>query len=60
MATELSSSPLCFICHKPVQIESAAADEHGRSVHGECYFLKIIAAKPMPPNSPDARGQAKE
>jgi hypothetical protein len=35
------ANPICAICEKPVSLESAKADEHGCTVHEECYVLKI-------------------
>jgi hypothetical protein len=55
MATELKSLPPCFVCNKPVHLESATTDEQGRIVHGECYFLKIISAKPMRTNREESK-----
>ena len=46
MSTEMPYSPICYICKKPVSIESRTTDENGRTVHGGCYFLKITARKP--------------
>ncbi|HEV2400306.1 MAG TPA: hypothetical protein VGS27_25435 [Candidatus Sulfotelmatobacter sp.] len=33
--------PFCPICNKPVSLETAKADEHGRAVHEECYLLSL-------------------
>jgi hypothetical protein len=33
--------PICSICNKPVEIETATADEHGKAVHEECWLLKM-------------------
>jgi hypothetical protein len=32
---------LCSICEKPVSLESAKADEYGRTIHEDCYALKM-------------------
>jgi hypothetical protein len=32
----------CAICNKPVNIEAAATDDKGKTVHRECYVLKIV------------------
>jgi len=32
---------LCSICEQPVSLESAKADEYGRTIHEECYALKM-------------------
>jgi hypothetical protein len=31
----------CSICEQPVSLESAKADEYGRTIHEECYALKM-------------------
>jgi hypothetical protein len=31
----------CSICERPVSLESAKADEYGRTIHEECYALKM-------------------
>jgi hypothetical protein len=49
MTASVSSSPTCYICKKAVNIESATADELGRTVHAGCYFLKIVAKPASPP-----------
>ena len=33
--------PACAICGQPVPLETAKADEDGRSVHEQCYVLKL-------------------
>jgi hypothetical protein len=33
--------PTCVICHQPVSLETAKTDERGRTVHEECYLLKL-------------------
>lgn len=33
--------PFCPICNKPVPLEIANTDEHGRAVHEECYLLSL-------------------
>jgi hypothetical protein len=41
---------LCFICGKPVPLESANTNEYGRAVHEECYVLRMKleqATKPV-------------
>ena len=35
------SQLLCPICGKPVPLESAKTDEHGQSIHEDCYVLKL-------------------
>jgi hypothetical protein len=36
-----SETVRCSICEKPVSLESAKADEYGRTIHEECYTLKM-------------------
>lgn len=36
-----SQNVRCSICEKPVSLESAKADEYGRTIHEECYALKM-------------------
>lgn len=31
----------CSICEQPVSLESAKTDEYGRTIHEECYALKM-------------------
>jgi hypothetical protein len=35
------SSPLCVICHNPVELEISKTDENGHAVHESCYVLKL-------------------
>ena len=30
----------CSICNKPVDLESAKTDDHGKAVHEQCYLLR--------------------
>jgi hypothetical protein len=34
----------CSLCSKPVALESAKADDHGKIVHEQCY-VRIAAGK---------------
>jgi hypothetical protein len=36
-----SGNVRCSICEKPVSLECAKADEYGRTIHEECYALKM-------------------
>jgi len=36
-----SKTVCCSICEQPVSLESARADEYGRTIHEECYTLKM-------------------
>jgi hypothetical protein len=33
--------PICAICHKPANLATALIDQHGNTVHEECYVLKL-------------------
>jgi hypothetical protein len=35
------TSPLCFICHNPVELEISKTDENGHAVHESCYLLRL-------------------
>jgi hypothetical protein len=35
------TSPLCFICHNPVELEISKTDENGHAVHEGCYLLRL-------------------
>lgn len=35
--------PTCPICHEPVKLERAKADEEGKPVHEECYARKMAS-----------------
>ena len=43
-----TENPLCSICNKPVSLESANTDEHGRATHENCYFLKLNVKHRVP------------
>jgi hypothetical protein len=34
---------LCSICAAPIPLETSRTDEHGESVHEECYVRKTIS-----------------
>jgi len=34
--------PSCHLCKKPVVLELAKTDEHGRTVHEGCYLLNVL------------------
>ena len=38
---EHADSPICFVCKKPVPLETAKTEEHGLAVHEQCYLLRI-------------------
>jgi hypothetical protein len=44
--SKLPHTPTCWICGKPVVLETCKTDEHGNSVHEECQFLRVALAKP--------------
>jgi hypothetical protein len=37
---------MCFICHQPVTVETSKTDEHGNSVHEDCYVSRIALKDP--------------
>ena len=37
-------SKLCWICGKPICLETCTTDEHGCAVHEECYMAKLAFA----------------
>lgn len=39
---------VCWICNKPVALETTKTDERGRAVHEECYIM-VCAPKAAPP-----------
>ena len=43
---------LCSICFQPIELKKSKTDENGRSVHEECYAMKMAA---MPPKKPTHR-----
>jgi hypothetical protein len=36
----------CYICKKPVKLETATTDEAGRTVHERCYVATIHQLTP--------------
>lgn len=36
-------SIICGICEVPITLETCMTDEHGESVHEECYVRKTIS-----------------
>jgi len=38
---ESITSPLCFVCNTPVELEISKTDENGRAVHERCYLLRL-------------------
>ena len=47
---------VCQICKKPVVLELARINEHGKAVHEDCYLnsLKQIALPPNTERPPEA------
>ena len=37
MAKDEQSEHICWICNKPVDLETTKADDRGKAVHEECY-----------------------
>lgn len=38
--------PRCAICRKSVNLKVSQTDEHGRSVHENCYVWRLLSKKP--------------
>ena len=38
---------MSLICHEPVKLEAARADEDGKPVHEECYAQKMASIEPQ-------------
>lgn len=44
--------PLCHICNKPVKLENAKTDDHGKTVHEVCYvMMTVLQAHPRDKHS---------
>jgi hypothetical protein len=41
MTIPVSYRPICHICNKPVQLETAKTDDAGSTVHEGCYLLNL-------------------
>jgi|HubBroStandDraft_3_1064219.scaffolds.fasta_scaffold459733_2 hypothetical protein len=39
---------ICHLCSKPVELEKAKTDEHGRAVHEQCYLRKVRSRTELP------------
>jgi hypothetical protein len=39
-------APICAVCHQPVPLSDAKADEDGHAIHEECYLVKLGMSKP--------------
>lgn len=33
--------PVCPICQRPVELESAKTDENGKAIHEDCYVSEV-------------------
>ena len=33
--------PICALCNRPVELETAKTDEQGHPVHEQCYVQKV-------------------
>jgi hypothetical protein len=40
-----TSIPICWICAKRVDVQSCKSDEHGKTVHKNCYMFKFALEK---------------
>jgi hypothetical protein len=49
MIKPLSSIPICSVCHNPIHLEAAKADEDGKPVHEDCYVQRLLASPHDPP-----------
>jgi hypothetical protein len=36
-----STSPICKVCYRPVDLETSNTDEDGEAIHEQCYLLKL-------------------
>jgi len=43
---------LCQICRRPVMLETARINEHGKAVHEECYVNALRATQAPAPDDP--------
>ena len=41
----MSGTVDCQLCNKPVMLETARINEHGKAVHEECYVNSIKASR---------------
>jgi hypothetical protein len=56
MNTPAYHLPLCPICNKAVDIETAKTDDAGRAIHEGCYALSVsLFNATMPPLDPDPK-----
>jgi hypothetical protein len=37
------STRICWMCGKPVSLETCKTDQHGKAVHEQCYVAKVKA-----------------
>jgi hypothetical protein len=44
MTPLLRATPNCWICGRPMELESCKFDEHGQPVHEDCYVAKLAPA----------------
>ncbi len=42
----MSYEPRCAICKEPVSLEEGKTDEHGQTVHENCYVWTVELKKP--------------
>jgi len=38
----------CSFCSRPVGIEAAKTDEHGKPIHEECSIIRVTGKKKLP------------
>jgi hypothetical protein len=54
----------CWICGRMIQLQTLATDEHGSSVHEDCYVLrgalKKASASAVAARLPEGQGSARQ
>ena len=41
IATTFGSTKFCWICGRPISVETRKIDEHGNAAHEECYATRL-------------------
>ena len=47
---------VCFICARPIALETSKTDECGKAVHEDCYVRKTISIRMTSPVHPRENG----
>jgi hypothetical protein len=42
---------VCYVCHKPVELETSKTDDNGKDAHEECYVQTLTRELPTPSKS---------